>query len=223
MGRRLGKFDLRPCPLRLQSSLLVLGCTRLMRSTGFRRFPISLDCPRIQFIDNVLNFPEVLRKRRTYSVTVQKTVEFPQKQLLDKLMTSVVVQRLVPGCDSADNCGGAAVAWGPCGDSAAAVLGKVRHACNACPLSCVLRQGFRCPCSAVQRGSTGSSKPEALGQVVVLRGCGDVGIGQHAYHLAQILTESSFCVLRPSVPKCLPALSLPTVADFSLSEFSVFF
>ena len=36
-------------------------------------------------------------------------------QLLDKLMTSVVVQRLVPGRDSADNCGGAAVAWGPCG------------------------------------------------------------------------------------------------------------
>ena len=25
--RRLGKFDLRPCPLRLRSSLLVLGCT----------------------------------------------------------------------------------------------------------------------------------------------------------------------------------------------------
>ena len=96
--RRLDKFDLRPCPLRLRSSMLVLGCTGLMRSTGF--------------------------KRRTYSVTVQKTVEIPQIQLLDKLMTSVVVQRPVPGCDSADNCGGAAVAWGPCGDSTDTVLGQ---------------------------------------------------------------------------------------------------
>ena len=33
--RRLGKLDLRPCPLRLRSSLLVLGCAGLMRSTGF--------------------------------------------------------------------------------------------------------------------------------------------------------------------------------------------
>ena len=55
--RRLGKFDLRPCPLRLRSSLTVLGCTGLMRS----RLPISLDGPRIQFIDKVLNFPVVLR------------------------------------------------------------------------------------------------------------------------------------------------------------------
>ena len=29
--RRLGKFDLRPCPLRLRSSLLVPGCTGLLR------------------------------------------------------------------------------------------------------------------------------------------------------------------------------------------------
>ena len=36
-------------------------------------------------------------------------------------MTSVVVQRLVPGRDSAENCGGSAVAQGPYGDSAGAV------------------------------------------------------------------------------------------------------
>ena len=94
-----------------------------MRSTGFRRLPI--DGPRTQFIDRVLNFPVVLRRRGTNSVTVLKTVEIPQIQFLDKLMTSVVVQRLVPGCDSADNCGGAAVAWGPCGNSAGSVLGQV--------------------------------------------------------------------------------------------------
>ena len=35
VDRRLGKIDLRPCPLRLRSSLLVLGCTGLMRSTLF--------------------------------------------------------------------------------------------------------------------------------------------------------------------------------------------
>ena len=99
--------------------------------------------PRIQFIDRVLNFPVVIRRRGTYSASFQKTVKIPQMQLLDKLMTSVVVQRLVPGRDSADNCGGAAVAWGPCGDSAGAVL-----LCSSsswtrsftCPLSCVLRQ-----------------------------------------------------------------------------------
>ena len=34
--------DLCPCPLRLRSSLLVLGCTGLMRSTRFRQFPILL-------------------------------------------------------------------------------------------------------------------------------------------------------------------------------------
>ena len=71
--------------------------------------------PRIQFIDKVLD----------YCVTVRKTVEIPQLQLLDTLVISVVVQRQVPGRDSADNCGGSAVAWGPCGDSAGAVLGKV--------------------------------------------------------------------------------------------------
>ena len=43
VNRRLGKIDLRPCPLRLRSSLLVLGCTGLMRSTGFRRLPISFE------------------------------------------------------------------------------------------------------------------------------------------------------------------------------------
>ena len=35
VGRRLGKIDLRPCLLRLRSSLVVLGCTGLMRSTLF--------------------------------------------------------------------------------------------------------------------------------------------------------------------------------------------
>ena len=73
----------------------------------------------------VLNLPVVLRRRYTYSVTIQKTVEFPQIQFLDCLMTSVVVQRLVLGRYSADNCGGAAVAWGPRGNSAGAVLGQV--------------------------------------------------------------------------------------------------
>ena len=55
------------------------------------------------------------------SSAVQKIDEFSQMQLLDKLMT----QRLVPGRDGADNCGGSAVAWGPCGDSAGAVLGQI--------------------------------------------------------------------------------------------------
>ena len=42
-------------------------------------------------------------------------------QFLDKLM----IKRLVPGRDGADNCGGSAFAWGPCGDSAGAVLGQI--------------------------------------------------------------------------------------------------
>ena len=40
----------------------------------------------------------------THRPTFQKCDEFPQMQFLDKLMTSVVIQRLVPGRDSADNC-----------------------------------------------------------------------------------------------------------------------
>ena len=35
-----------------------------------------------------------------------------------------MTKRLVLGRDSADNCGGSAV-WGPCGDSAGAVLGQI--------------------------------------------------------------------------------------------------
>ena len=54
------------------------------------------------------------------SSSVQKIDEFPQMQFLDRLM----IKRLVPGRDGADNCGGSAVAWGPCGDSAGAVLGQ---------------------------------------------------------------------------------------------------
>ena len=81
--------------------------------------------PRIQFIYKVLDFPVVLRRHGTYCVTVRKTVEIPQLQLMDKLVISVFVQRQVPGRDSADNCGGSAVSWGPCGDSAGAVLGQV--------------------------------------------------------------------------------------------------
>ena len=84
----------------------------------------------IQFIDNELNFPAVLRRHGTHRPTFQKTDEFPQMQFLDKLMTSVAVQRLVPGRDSADNCGGSAVPWGPCGG--------------------------RCPRCAVQWGSAGA-------------------------------------------------------------------
>ena len=80
-----------------------------MRSVRFRRLPISFDGHRIQFIDKVLNFPAVLRRHGTHRPTFQKTDEFPQMQFLDKLMTSVV-QRLVPGRVSADNCRGSAVA-----------------------------------------------------------------------------------------------------------------
>ena len=40
----------------------------------------------------------------THRPTFQKIDEFPQMQFWDKLMTSVVIQRLVPGRDSADNC-----------------------------------------------------------------------------------------------------------------------
>ena len=79
----------------------------------------------IQFIDNELNFPAVLRRHGTHRPTFQKTDKFPQMQFLDKLMTSIVVQRLVSGRVSADNCEGSAVAWGPCGDSTGAVLGQV--------------------------------------------------------------------------------------------------
>ena len=73
----------------------------------------------------------------------------------------------------------------------------------------------------------------------VLCGCASVGIMRHAFHLAQILraqatrsqvssrslvTASDFCVLRPSVPKCPPAQSQPTVAEISLFRvFSDFF
>ena len=39
----------------------------------------------------------------THRLTFQKIDEFPQMQFLDKLMTSVVIQRLVPGRDSTDN------------------------------------------------------------------------------------------------------------------------
>ena len=66
-------------------------------------------------------------------------------------MTSVVVQRLMPGRDSADYCGGAAVAWGPCGDSAGAVLASSISWTSFV----VLRQGGRCPCCAVQWVSAG--------------------------------------------------------------------
>ena len=86
-------------------------------------FPLKV--PRIQFLGKVLNLPVVLRRRGTHNVTVQKTDEFPQMRFLDQLKTSVVVQRLVPGRVSADNCGGSAVAWGLFGDSAGAVLGQV--------------------------------------------------------------------------------------------------
>ena len=47
--------------IRVSATSILLGCTGLMRSTGFRRLPISLDGPPIQFIDKVLNFPVVLR------------------------------------------------------------------------------------------------------------------------------------------------------------------
>ena len=73
----------------------------------------------------MLNFPAVLRRHGTQRAAFQKTDEFPQMQFLDKLMTSVVVQRLVPGRVGADNCGGSAVVWGPYGDSTGAVLGQV--------------------------------------------------------------------------------------------------
>ena len=52
----------------------------------------------------MLNFPVVLRKRGTHKVTVRKIDVIPQPQLLVKLMTSVVIRRLVPGRDSADDC-----------------------------------------------------------------------------------------------------------------------
>ena len=69
-------------------------------------FPLTV--PRIQFTDRVLILHVMLRRRGTHSGTVQKTDEFPQMQFLEKLMTSVVVQRLVPGRVGADNCGGSA-------------------------------------------------------------------------------------------------------------------
>ena len=86
-------------------------------------------------------------------------------QFLDKLMRSVVVQRLVPGRVSADNCGGSTVAWGLYGDSAGAVLGQVdtpvmcndrcrgRFLCSSsswtrsftCPLSCICSTRWSMP------------------------------------------------------------------------------
>ena len=41
---------------------------------------------------------------------MKKTGEIPQVLFLDRLMTPVVVRRLVPGRDRAENCGGSAVA-----------------------------------------------------------------------------------------------------------------
>ena len=83
----------------------------------------------------------------------------------DRLMTSVVVQQLVPGGVSADNCGGSAVSWGLYGDSAGAVLGQVdtpvmcndrrwgRFLCSSsswtrsftCPLSCICSTRWSMP------------------------------------------------------------------------------
>ena len=105
-------------------SLPVRVCRRewdLSHPACASRLPISLEGAPGSVPRKVLNLPVVLRRRDTYSVTVQNTVEIPQMQFLDKLM----IKRLVPGRDGADNCGGSAFAWGPCGDSAGAVLGQI--------------------------------------------------------------------------------------------------
>ena len=100
-------------------------CRRDMGPLHIQRVQVDFLFPlkvlRVQIPRKVLNLPVVLRRRDTYSVTVQNTVEIPQMQFLDKLM----IKRLVPGRDGADNCGGSAVAWGPCRDSAGAVLGRI--------------------------------------------------------------------------------------------------
>ena len=57
----------------------------------------------------------------TCPVLFRRSTSSHSMQFLGKLMT----KRLVPGRDGADNCGGSAVAWGPCGDSAGAVLGQI--------------------------------------------------------------------------------------------------
>ena len=62
-------------------------------------FPLTV--PRILFTDRVLVFLVMLRRRGTHSGTVQKTDEFPQMQFPQLL------------------------GWGPCGESAGAVLGQV--------------------------------------------------------------------------------------------------
>ena len=109
-GQTVG--EVQPTSLLSSSTVFTVGAGRtgLMRGTGFRSF---------QFIDKVLNFPVVLRKRRTYSVTFQSTtrphrcsswtclvvtvqttvevlqllevpVEIPKVQFLDKFDTPVM-------------------------------------------------------------------------------------------------------------------------------------
>ena len=46
--------------------------------------------PLLQFIDRVLDFPVVQRRRGTHSVTVQKTDLFPQVQFLGKVVAPVL-------------------------------------------------------------------------------------------------------------------------------------
>ena len=65
---------------------------------------VNVEVHQIQFIVTVLDIP-VATQRRFPTV-----VEVPQVQFLDKVVNSVVVQRLVTGCDRAENCGGSAVA-----------------------------------------------------------------------------------------------------------------
>ena len=139
VDRRLGKIDLRPCLLRLRSSLFVLACTGL----------IPLKVSRIQFIDRVLNFPVVVRRRGTYSVTVQKTVKIPQMQWLDKLnyircclTTAVEVPQLlgvpveIPQVQFLDKLDTPVV----CNDSCRGQLPGFVHSLDkivTCPLSCI--------------------------------------------------------------------------------------
>ena len=63
----------------------------------------NVEVPQIQFIDRVVDFSVVLQRRVPTVQTVQKTGEIPPVVFLDKVETPVVVQRQVPGVDSAEN------------------------------------------------------------------------------------------------------------------------
>ena len=70
----------------------------------------NVEVPQIQFIVTVLDIPVATQRRLPTVQTVLKTGESHRCSSWTRLMTPVAFQRLVPGRDRAENCGGSAVA-----------------------------------------------------------------------------------------------------------------